>query len=93
MGRVPLAGDFDGRPVSALVFVFFLSARRCALPRVDSGRLRLTAGKLRAGEHPYDAALRIPLELAGFRMQRVHFFGREGDTLYGWVEGDRYRGK
>ena len=37
-----------------------------------------------------EAALRIPLESAGFRIQRFHPFATYGDRLYAWVDGDRY---
>lgn len=39
-----------------------------------------------------DTVLRIPLETAGFRYQRFHPFGRDGDHLYAWIEGAPYRG-
>jgi 2-polyprenyl-3-methyl-5-hydroxy-6-metoxy-1,4-benzoquinol methylase len=47
---------------------------------------RLPADDLRPGEHVYDAALRIPLEQAGFRMQRLHLV-RDG---LAWVAGAWY---
>jgi SAM-dependent methyltransferase len=63
---------------------------QCALIRGSKGTVALPAGGLQAGEHVLDASLRIPLETAGFRMQRFHPFEREGKHLCAWVDGDRY---
>jgi 2-polyprenyl-3-methyl-5-hydroxy-6-metoxy-1,4-benzoquinol methylase len=52
--------------------------------------LDLPEGSLHPGEHIFDAALRIPLETAGFRIQRFHPFAADGTHLYAWVDGDRY---
>jgi SAM-dependent methyltransferase len=46
----------------------------------------LPADRLRPGESLFDAALRIPLDQAGFRMQRFHLV-RDG---LAWVEGHAY---
>jgi 2-polyprenyl-3-methyl-5-hydroxy-6-metoxy-1,4-benzoquinol methylase len=40
-----------------------------------------------------DTALRAGLQGAGFRNQRVHEFGRNGDDVLLWAEGDQYRGR
>ncbi|MEU5940084.1 class I SAM-dependent methyltransferase [Micromonospora sp. NPDC047548] len=59
-----------------------------------AGDPRLPGGPVRPGEHwLLDAALRIPLERAGFKAQRVHPFAVDGDHLYVWLDGDRYAGR
>jgi SAM-dependent methyltransferase len=63
---------------------------RCGLPLDASGTLTLPSGEVRPGEHYFDAALRIPLQTAGYRMQRFHPFAAEGTHLYAWLDGDRY---
>jgi 2-polyprenyl-3-methyl-5-hydroxy-6-metoxy-1,4-benzoquinol methylase len=39
-----------------------------------------------------DSVPRIPMETAGFRYQRFHPFGLDGDHLYAWIEGGPYSG-
>ncbi len=41
---------------------------------------------------PADRVRRIPMETAGFRYQRFHPFGLDGDHLYAWIEGGPYSG-
>jgi hypothetical protein len=71
----------------------FLPDGRVAV--VDDASLPpLPGDAVRAGEDPFiDTALRAGLEGAGFRNQRVHEFARDGDHLFLWAEGDRYRGR
>ncbi|MFC0006294.1 class I SAM-dependent methyltransferase [Micromonospora siamensis] len=80
--------------VRRLTLVPFLPDGSCAAVPDGHGELRLPAGAVRDGEHwLLDAALRIPLETAGFRPQRVHPFAADGDHLYAWLDGDRYSGR
>jgi SAM-dependent methyltransferase len=83
-------GDPAPESVRRLTFVPFLPDGRCAvLPGP-----RLPSGAVRPGEHYLlDACLRIPLEVMGFRLQRVGFFARDGDLCYAWLDGDRYTGR
>lgn len=87
--------DADPEPaaVRRMTFVPFLpDGRAAAVPEAD--RPVLPSGPVLPGEHYLlDTALRIPLEQAGFRRQRTHPFAIDGDHLYVWVEGDRYRGR
>jgi SAM-dependent methyltransferase len=49
---------------------------------------------VRAGEHYLlDTSIRVPLETAGFRMQRVVPFAVDGAHVYAWLDGDRYSGR
>lgn len=70
----------------------FLADGQCVL--VDGpGGLSLPAGEVLAGEdYLLDTVLRVPLEVAGFRYQRFHPFGLDGDHLYAWIEGAVYSG-
>lgn len=80
--------------VLSLLLVPFLTDGRVVLIREPGGRRALPEGDLRPGEPiTPDAALRIPLMTAGFRMQHFHPFGIEGGQLLAWIEGDRYRGE
>jgi hypothetical protein len=79
--------------VRRLTFVAFLPDGRCvAVP--DGAGVRLPTGAVRSGEHYLlDTALRVPLEDAGFRPQRVHPFAAAGTHVYAWLDGDRYTGR
>lgn len=87
--------DTDPEPdaVRHLTFVPFRPDGTClAIPAGD--RITLPSGTVAPGEHwLHEATLRIPLETAGFRFQRVHPVAIDRDRLYVWIEGsDRYRG-
>ena len=54
---------------------------------------RLPSGEVLNGEdYLLDRVLRVPLQTAGFRYQRFHPFGLDGDHLYAWIEGGPYTG-
>jgi SAM-dependent methyltransferase len=77
-----------------ITFVLFLPDGRCAALSDPDGGLRLPTGRVAPGEHwLLDTCLRVPLETAGFRMQRAVPFREEGAHLYVWLEGDRYAGR
>ncbi|MFI6263902.1 class I SAM-dependent methyltransferase [Micromonospora sp. NPDC051006] len=79
--------------VGRLTVVAFLPDGSCAAVPDADGRPRLPGGSVRPGEHwLLDAGLRIPLETAGFRRQRMHPFAADGDHWYLWADGDRYAG-
>jgi 2-polyprenyl-3-methyl-5-hydroxy-6-metoxy-1,4-benzoquinol methylase len=82
--------DPDPAAVRVLTFVPFLPDGRClALPGP-----RLPSGPVLPNEHYLlDASLRLPLETAGFRPQRVNPFAADGTHIYAWLEGDRYTGR
>lgn len=85
----------DGEPdrVRRLTFVPFLPSGDCAAVPDPDGRVYLPAGEVRAGEDwLLEASLRIPLAVAGYRPQRVRAFAADGDHVYAWLDGDRYRG-
>jgi hypothetical protein len=85
--------DGDPPAVAYLTFVPFLPDRRCVAVPDGRGRVSLPAGRVRRGEHwLLDTCLRVPLETAGFRMQRAHVFAVDGDHAYAWLDGDRYTG-
>jgi hypothetical protein len=51
------------------------------------------AGEVLEGEdYLIDPVLRVPLQTAGFRYQRLRPFGLDGGHLYAWIEGAPYRG-
>jgi SAM-dependent methyltransferase len=76
-----------------LTFVAFLPGGDCVAVPDGTGRLALPAGAVRAGEHwLLDTCLRVPLETAGYRMQRAHPFAADGGQVYAWLDGDRYQG-
>jgi 2-polyprenyl-3-methyl-5-hydroxy-6-metoxy-1,4-benzoquinol methylase len=78
--------------VRRITFVPFLADGRCVLIAGPGGPA-LPAGEVRDGEdYVLDTVLRIPLETAGFRYQRFHPFGLDGDHLYAWIEGAPYSG-
>lgn len=81
-------------PVRHLTCVPFLPDGACAAVPDPDGGLALPAGEVRAGEHwLVDTSLRVPLETAGFRPQRVHPFATARDRVYVWLAGDRYTGR
>lgn len=85
--------DPDPDSVHQLTFVPFRSDGTClALP--DGATIRLPTGVVAPGEHwLLDSSLRIPLEVAGFRPQRIHPFARDDGHVYAWTEGaDGYTG-
>jgi hypothetical protein len=70
----------------------FFANGHCAAIRAADG-FRLPSGDVAPGEdYLLDAALRIPLETAGFRRQTFHAFARTGTHVFAWCEGARYRG-
>jgi len=85
--------DPDPDSIDRLTFVLFRSDGSC-LAITDGDRLVLPSGTVAPGEHwLLDAALRIPLETAGFRRQRIRPFARDGGHVYAWAEGaDGYTG-
>ncbi|MFI1091395.1 serpin family protein [Streptomyces sp. NPDC020917] len=88
----------EGEPeeVRRMTFVAFLPDGSCVAVEHPDGSVRLPSGDVRSGEMWLrDAALRIPLESAGFRMQRVRPFGYEEAArhVFVWVDGDRYQGR
>ena len=86
-------GDPDPSSVRRLTFVAFLPDGRCLAVPDDAG-VRLPTGVVRDGEHYLlDTALRVPLEEAAFRRQRVHPFAADGTHIYAWLDGDRYAGR
>lgn len=84
-----IEADPDPVTVRRLTFVPFLpDGRLVVLPGP-----RLPGGEVRDGEHYLlDSCLRIPVETAGFRPQRVHPFAVDGDHLYVWLDGDHAGG-
>jgi hypothetical protein len=89
-----IAADPPAVQVRHVTFVPFLPDGRCVLVEVP-GAPRLPAGDVLAGEdYLIDTVLRVPLQTAGFRYQRVRPFGFDADsgTLYAWIEGAPYRG-
>jgi len=77
-----------------VTFVLFLADGRCAAIPDHDGGLHLPSGEVAPGEHwLLDTCLRVPLETAGFRMQRARLFKEDGDNRYVWLEGDRYTGR
>jgi hypothetical protein len=88
----PIAADPPADRVRRITFVPFLSDGRCALIE-DPGGPALPSGEVADGEdYVLDTVLRVPLETAGFRYQRFHPFGLDGDHLYAWIEGAPYTG-
>jgi SAM-dependent methyltransferase len=78
--------------VRRMTFVPFLADGRCVLAE-EPGGPALPSGAVADGEeYVLDSVLRIPLETAGFRYQRFHPFGLDGDHLYAWIEGGPYSG-
>jgi|GEM_PF-2520142 len=86
-----LDADPDPELVRRVTAVPFLPDGTCAvLPDPP----RLPSGPVRPGEHwLLDTCLRMPLEVAGYRMQRAHPVALDGTELYVWLAGDRYRGR
>ena len=78
--------------VRRITFVPFLSDGRVVLIAGPGGPA-LPSGEVADGEdYVLDTVLRVPLETAGFRYQRFHPFGVDGDHLYAWIEGAPYTG-
>jgi hypothetical protein len=78
--------------VRRITFVPFLPDGRCVLIEGRAGP-GLPAGEVPDGQDDLnDAALRIPLQTAGFRYQHFRPFGLDGDHLYAWIEGGPYTG-
>jgi hypothetical protein len=78
--------------VRRITFVPFLSDGRVVLIAGPAGPA-LPSGEVADGEdYVLDTVLRVPLETAGFRYQRFHPFGLDGDHLYAWIEGAPYTG-
>lgn len=88
-----IVGDPDPSSVRQLTFVAFVPDGRCAaIP--DGAGIRLPTGIVRDGEnYLLDTALRVPLEEAGFRRQRIHPFAADGTHVFVWLDGDRYTGR
>jgi hypothetical protein len=85
-------GDPPDDRVRRITFVPFLADGRCVLTE-EPGGPALPSGEVANGEdYVLDSVLRIPLETAGFRYQRFHPFGLDGDHLYAWIEGGPYSG-
>ena len=88
----PVDADPPADRVRRITFVPFLPDGRCALIE-DPGGPALPSGEVADGEdYVLDTVLRVPLEKAGFRYQRFHPFGLDGDHLYAWIEGAPYTG-
>ena len=88
----PVEADPPADRVRRITFVPFLTDGRCVLVE-EPGGPALPSGEVADGEdYVLDTVLRIPLETAGFRYQRFHPFGLDGDHLYAWIEGAPYRG-
>lgn len=88
----PVDADPPADRVRRITFVPFLSDGRCALVE-DPGGPALPSGEVADGEdYVLDTVPRVPLETAGFRYQRFHPFGLDGDHLYAWIEGAPYTG-
>jgi serine protease inhibitor/2-polyprenyl-3-methyl-5-hydroxy-6-metoxy-1,4-benzoquinol methylase len=86
----------DPAEVWRTTFVPFLPDGRCLAVVQADGSVRLPSGDVRRGEvWLRDTALRVPLEFAGFRIQRVRPFAYEaaGRHVFARVEGDRYEGR
>jgi hypothetical protein len=87
-----IAADPPADQVRRITFVPFLPDGRCALIESPDGP-GLPVGEVLDGEADLiDAALRIPLQTAGFRYQYFRPFGLDGDHLYAWIEGGPYTG-
>ena len=84
--------DVDWSRVQRATFVPFIEdSDEVVLP--DDG---LPSDEIRRGEDVIvDAALRIPLEQAGFRRQGTHVLalGEDGTHVALWIEGYRYHGR
>jgi hypothetical protein len=78
--------------VRRITFVPFLSDGRVVLIAGPGGPA-LPSGEVADGEdYVLDTVLRVPMETAGFRYQRFHPFGLDGEHLYAWIEGAPYTG-
>jgi hypothetical protein len=88
----PIGADPPADQVRRITFVPFLDDGRCVLIEDPDGP-RLPSGEVLNGEdYLLDTVLRVPLQTAGFRYQRFHPFGLDGDHLYAWIEGGPYTG-
>jgi hypothetical protein len=89
----PIRDDPAAGRVRRVTLVPFLADGRCVLYQDAGGRPELPAGEVADGEdYLIDTVLRVPLETAGFRYQRLRPFGLDGDRLYAWIEGAPYTG-
>ena len=87
-----IQADPPAEQVHHVTFVPFLPDGRCVLVEQAHGPT-LPAGEVLDGEdYLIDTVLRVPLQTAGFRYQRVRPFGLDGGHLYAWIEGAPYRG-
>jgi hypothetical protein len=87
-----IRADPPAEQVQYVTFVPFMPDGRCVLIEGTAGP-RLPAGEVLQGEdYLIDTALRVPLQTAGFRYQRLHPFGLDGGHLYAWIEGAPYHG-
>jgi hypothetical protein len=85
--------DPSPRQVRRVTYIPFLADGTCLLIKRPDG-YSLPAGTVADGEHYLlDTTLRIPLQTAGFRYQRVRPFAIDRDHLYAWIEGDLYTGR
>ena len=81
--------DADPPPdsVREMTFVLFLPDGSCAAVPDERTGLRLPHGAVLPGEdYLLDTSLRVPLETAGFRMQRVGPFALDNGLAYAWLE-------
>jgi 2-polyprenyl-3-methyl-5-hydroxy-6-metoxy-1,4-benzoquinol methylase len=84
--------DPPGDQVRRITLVPFLADGRCVIVEGPDGPV-LPAGEVLDGEdYLLDTVLRVPMETAGFRYQRLWPFGLDGDHLFAWIEGSPYQG-
>jgi len=87
------ATDVSWEDVRRLTMVLFLQHTGELVLVRERDRLIVPSGPVRGGESAYlDTALRLPLEIAGFRMQNKYTLGARGDHVAVWSEGHRYAG-
>jgi hypothetical protein len=87
-----IRADPPAGQVQHVTFVPFLPDGRCVLIERPEGP-GLPTGEVLGGEdYLIDTVLRVPLQTAGFRYQRLRPFGLDGSHLYAWIEGAPYRG-
>ncbi|HEY2509014.1 MAG TPA: class I SAM-dependent methyltransferase [Streptosporangiaceae bacterium] len=87
-----ISDDPSPGQVRHVTYIPFLADGTCVLIQRDGG-YSLPYGTVADGEHYLlDTTLRVPLETAGFRYQRVRPFAIDSDHVYAWIEGDEYTG-